>query len=176
MWNLDPLLDSLDGKLPVSSADLKQDFGLLNTAVADLYPHDRIGLTLYRMDLNYSLYSYQRFFPGSTEDEIHAMWWQDVQALLKTYDTRSNLAYYIPYFRHDNCSHCVSIPPVDHDTSTILNDPWLGSDIAEDNLDLRDFTAQLLDPSQPLESYLESPQPEEAFTPDESAMCMQGGG
>jgi hypothetical protein len=174
-WNLDPLLDQLDGKIPVKIADLKQDFGLINTAIADLYPHDRLSLTLYRMDLNYSLYSYQRFFPGSTEDEIHKLWWQDVQALTASYDTRSNLAYYIPYFRHDNCSHCVSIPPVDHDNATILGEPWLGSEIEQSGINLKDFTTLVLDNTKPLQSYIEDPQPDEVFTSDESMMCMQGG-
>jgi hypothetical protein len=174
-WNIDPLLDQLDGKIPVKVSDLKQDFGLINTVVADLYPHDRLSLTLYRMDFNYSLYSYQRFFPGSTEEEIHKLWWQDVKKLQASYDTRSNMAYFIPYFRHDNCSHCVSIPPIDHDTSTILDQPWLGSEIEQDNMNLKDFTELLLDRERPLESYVEDPQPDEAFTSDESMKCMQGG-
>jgi hypothetical protein len=175
-WNLDPLLEDLRGKVSVDVDALKADFGLINAVIADKYPHDRLGLTLYRMDLNYSLYSYQRFFPGSTEADIHAKWWQDIQELTATYDTKSNLAYFIPNFRHDNCSHCVSIPPIDHDINTILTMPWLGSEIEQDGLNLKQFTADLLDHTKPLTSYLEDSLAGESFTTDESTMCMAGGG
>src|SRR5262249_23244602 len=33
-WNVDPILDSLEGKIPVKISALKQDFGLLNSALA----------------------------------------------------------------------------------------------------------------------------------------------
>ena len=81
-WNTDPLLDSLAGQVPVPIADLKRDFGRISETVARTYPHDRLSLVAYRMDFNYSLYSYQRFFPGSTEAQIHALFWQDLQALM----------------------------------------------------------------------------------------------
>lgn len=180
-WNVDPILDGLDGELPVSIPALKQDFGLMNLAVAQAYPHDRLSLALYRMDFNYSLYSYQRFFPGSTEASIHAMWWQDIQGLIKTYDAVPNLAYFIPYFRSDNCSHCVSIPPIGNppleplDTVKALTTPWVGSEIQQDKLDLKQFTIDLLDDKKPFRSYLESVQPTEDFTPAVANQCMQGG-
>ncbi len=169
-WGADAVLDELNGKLPVE--DLKRDVGLINTVLADKYPRDRLSLAVYQMDLNYSLYSYERFFPGSDEARIHELWMQDLSPLLASYDTRPNLAYYVPYFRADNCSHCVSIPPIDHDTTTILNQPWLGSEIERDQVNLRDFVELLLDDTRPLRSYREDPQPSEQFTPEESAMCM----
>jgi hypothetical protein len=181
VWNLDPILDSLGGQLPVSVADLKTDFGLLNRAVARMYPHDRLSLVLYRMDLNYSLYSYQRFFPGSTEADIHAKWWQDLQELIQTYDAEPNLAYYIPYFRSDNCSHCVSIPPIGNasveptDNAKVLTQPWLGSEIQQDMIDLKQFSTDLVDDGKPLKSYLEDVQPNEMFTPQVAMACMMGG-
>jgi hypothetical protein len=180
-WNVDPILDSLAGQLPVTIADLKNDFGLINQAVARKYPHDRLALTAYRMDLNYSLYSYQRFFPGSTEAQIHAMWWQDLQELMRTYDAEANLAYYLPYFRSDNCSHCVSIPPIGNapleptDQTKALTMPWLGSEIQQDMIDLKQFTTDLVDDTKPLKSYLEDVRPAASFTPAESAACMMGG-
>ncbi|HLK40427.1 MAG TPA: pectin acetylesterase-family hydrolase [Polyangiaceae bacterium] len=179
-WNVDPILQSLSGILPVSLADLQTDFGLVNVAIAQKYPHDRLSLTAYRMDLNYSLYSYQRFFPGSTEAQIHAMWWQDLQELMATYDAQANLAYYIPFFRSDNCSHCVSIPPIGNapieptDDNKVLTMPWAGSEIREDMIDLKQFCADLLDDTKPLKSYLQAPQ-NASFAPAVSAMCMQGG-
>ena len=171
-WGVDPLLDELEGKLPVSIAALKKDAALLNTAIADKYPSDRLSMTVYEMDLNYSLYSYERFFPGIDEAMVHQMWSEELAALLDTYDTRDNLSYYVPYFRHDNCSHCVSIPPIAHDDNTILSTPWLGTEIEQDGLDLRDYVEMLMDDTRPLKSYHEDPQPDEMFTPEESMMCM----
>jgi hypothetical protein len=133
------------------------------------------------MDLNYSLYSYQRFFPGSTEAQIHAMWWQDLQEQMQTYDAEPNLAYYFPYFRSDNCSHCVSIPPIGNapleptDTNKALMQPWLGSEIQQDMIDLKQFTTDLVDDTKPLKSYVEDVRPDAGFTPAESALCMMGG-
>ena len=178
-WNTDTVLDALEG-LPLQVADLKKDFGLLNTALARKYPHDRLSLVAYRMDLNYSLYSYQRFFPGSSETEIHDFWEKDMDHLIKTYEGESNLAYYFPYFRSDNCSHCVSIPPLGNppseptDVNKALDQPWAGSEIKGLGLDLRQFSVDLIDDKKPLKSYLE-PKRSETFTPAVSMACMKGG-
>jgi hypothetical protein len=172
-WNLDTLLESEAEGLPVTADELVADYGLLNTALADAYPKDRLSVVLYRMDLNYSLYSYQSFDANASEADIHAKWWQDTQELIETYKSRRNLAYYIPYFRSDNCSHCVSIPPLGHDTATILGMPWLGSEIQSDHLELRDFVVTLIDDTAPLKSYLEDEQPGEAFTDEQSQMCLK---
>jgi len=178
-WNTDTVLDGLEGlALPV--ADLKQDYGLLNTALARKYPRDRLSLVAYRMDLNYSLYSYQRFFPGSSEAQIHAFWEEDMTNLIKTFEKEPNLAYYFPYFRSDNCSHCVSIPPLGNppteptDLDKAIAQPWLGSEIEEKGLDLRQFSQDLIDDSKPLKSYLESPT-DMTFTPAVTMACMKGG-
>lgn len=172
-WNLSTLLGRLAPALRVPADKLSHDFGVLNTALADRYPSDRFALSLYRMDLNYSLYSYERFFPGSDAAKIHEYWWTDVQALMKTYDTRANLAYYVPVFRTDNCSHCVSIPPVGHDTATILSQPWLGSEIAGQNLDLKDFVTDLVDPTVPLKSYVEDLSPGQGLSDEAEMICLE---
>jgi Pectinacetylesterase len=171
-WDVDSQLDELARELSVPAEELKADLALLNTALADHYPRDRLALTVYEMDLNYSLYSYERFFPGISESEVHAKWSEELSLLLLTYETRSNLGYYVPYFRHDNCSHCVSIPPVAHDNATILATPWLGTDIEAEGINLRDFIERLLDAARPLLSYREAPQPSETFTPEEVTKCM----
>jgi hypothetical protein len=178
-WNTDAVLDGLGG-LPVDVGALKKDFGLLNTALARKYPHDRLSLVAYRMDLNYSLYSYQRFFPGSSEAQIHAYWEDDMARLARTYDAEPNLAYYFPYFRSDNCSHCVSIPPLGNppteptDLDKALAEPWAGSEIERDGLDLKQFSADLLEDGKPLKSYLE-PERNASFAPAVSMACMKGG-
>jgi hypothetical protein len=169
-WNLDTLFAKLEEATKVPASEFAGDFARLNTAVADRYPSDRIALTAFRKDFNYSLYSYERFFPNSTPDDIHRFFWEDLQALLKTYDTRKNLGYYVPYFRHDNCSHCTSIPPIDHDTETILSTPWLGSEIG--GKALRDYVAQLLDDTKPLEKIVEPERPDANFTDEELMSCL----
>jgi Pectinacetylesterase len=181
-WNTDSVIDSYDGQLPVSTGELKADPGRISEAIAKQYPSDRLSLVAYQMDLNYSLYSYQRFFPGSTEADIHAKWWQDLEATKKVYDTLPNFSYYLPYFRSDNCSHCVSIPPLGNppfeplDTGKVLLTPWAGSEIAEQMVDLRQFAVDLLDDTKPLKSYVQDVQPSKAFSSDVSASCMEGGG
>jgi hypothetical protein len=171
-WNLDTLFARLSAALDVPERDFGTDFARLNTALADHFPSDRIALTAYRMDFNYSLYSYERFFPDATPADIHGYFWQDLQALLATYDTRANLGYYVPYFRHDNCSHCVSIPPIDHDTDTILTMPWLGSEISASSATLRTYVEQLLDDRQPLAKIVEMVRPDTDFTSEELRMCL----
>jgi hypothetical protein len=143
-WNVDPILDSLPDSFDVN------DFGAINTLLADQFPRDRLAVTFFRRDYNFSVYSYRRFYtPEPTKDEIHAMFWQDTQNLVAMYDTRDNLGYYIPYFREFNDSHCTSVLG------------YGGTDIAESGVDLLAYIQNLLDDSAPLQSYLESPQPGE---------------
>jgi hypothetical protein len=173
-WNVDTVLDLYEGNFAASPAAMKADFGVMNEGLAKQYPHDRLALTLYRKDMNYSLYSYQRFFPNPSEEEITEFWWKDITELRKTYDAFPNLAYYIPNFRSDNCSHCVSIPPLDH-LDYLTTNPWYGSEIQSQNVTLEDFTRNLLDDGEPMRDYVEAPIASEGFTAEESASCMEGG-
>ena len=116
--------------------------------------------------------AHQAEIQGISEADVHEKWSGELSALLDSFETRKNLSYYVPYFRHDNCSHCVSIPPLAHDTETILNTPWIGTEIEQEGVNLRDYIERLLDPSQPLRNYREAPQPAEAFTPEEVTKCM----
>ena len=172
-WNLDTYLERTATTLGIAAAQLQQDFGVINTALADRFPSDRLAFTAYRMDFNYSLYEYQRFYPDATGDDIHGLWWHDMQSLMQSYDSRPNLAYFVPYFRSDNCSHCVSIPPLGHDTQTVLTKPWLGSEIQAQNINLRQFTTRLLDDKRPLQSYVEAPVEGEGFTQEQSSKCLR---
>lgn len=171
-WNLDTLFGKLASVLDVKERELAGNYGLLNTALADHYRSDRFALSAYRMDFNYSLYSYERFFPDATPDDIHEKYWTDLKALMRTYDSRDNLAYYVPYFRNDNCSHCVSIPPIGHDTTTVLTMPWLGSDIASDSVNMKGFVERLLDDAKPLQSYVEDKRAGADFTSEELQKCL----
>jgi hypothetical protein len=147
-WDIDSILETVP-----EFAALGADFGLVNTLLADTFPDDRLATSFFRRDYNFSRYSYERFFPDITKDEIHEKWWADTQNLIAQYETRENLAYFIPYWRYVNDSHCAIILA------------WDGTEIQEaGDVDMGDFIDLLLDDSQPLPSFLESPQPGEDGT------------
>jgi hypothetical protein len=180
-WNTDPIFDELNEQIPIDVAALKKDYGRINEWIAKSFPKDRLAITAYRMDFNYSLYSYQRFFPNPTEQQIHDFWWQDFSSLIETLDTLDNFSYFIPYFRSDNCSHCTSIPPIGNppeeplDAAKALGTPWFGTEIQAKGLNLHDFVVTLLDDTKPMKSYVEDVQPNESFSPAVSAQCQAGG-
>jgi hypothetical protein len=91
--------------------------------------------------------------------------------LIELFKTRPNLAYFIPYYRNDNCSHCMTIPPTDSGVFSELLDPYKGSEIQESKLNIKDYVEQLVDDSAPLKSYLESPQAGESISPERAAEC-----
>ncbi len=142
-WNVDSILSSLP-----KSFD-PEDFGTINTALADEFPNDRLATTFFRRDMNFSLYSYERFYNFPPKEEILRMWEADTQLLVSQYDTRDNLAYYIPYWRRLNDSHC----------TTVIS--FAGSDIEAQGLRLGPWVEDLLDDSKPLASAIEAPVPGE---------------
>jgi hypothetical protein len=133
VWGLDEVI----AKTPISGS-LDQDFGAINEELADLYPQDRLAITYFVRDYNYSRYSYERFFPGIDVDGIHQKFFEDTMLLLDQYDRRPNLAYFVPYYRELNHSHCASI--IDFGRT----------DIGDWQLD--DFITRVLDDDAPLES------------------------
>lgn len=144
-WDIDSILATVP-----QFDEVGEDFGVINELLAETFPDDRLATTFFRRDYNFSRYSYERFFPGITEDEIHEKWWEDTQSLMAQYDAQDNLAYFIPYWRYLNSSHC----------TIILT--WEGTEIQEaGGVDVGDFITALLDDDAPLVSYVESPQPGE---------------
>jgi hypothetical protein len=132
-------------------AEITEDFGLINTVLADTFPDDRLAVAFFRRDFNFSRYSYERFYePTPTKAEIHAMWWDDTQKLMAQFEDRDNLGYYIPYWRAFNDSHC-----------TMIGISWDGTEIQESDIDLSDYITNVLDDDAPLQRWLESEQPEE---------------
>ncbi|HVR62634.1 MAG TPA: pectin acetylesterase-family hydrolase [Polyangia bacterium] len=171
-WNLDPLIDGVAPDFSrFDPAAIKADLGLITTALADKYPRDRLATALFRLDFDFSLYSYERFYNHPPQAEIHRMWWEDIQLLLGQYASRTNLASFIPYYRYDNCSHCLIIPPIDSGVLAILGEPYSGTEIQERMVDMRDFVRLLVDDSRKLESFLESVQPGEGLSPERAAQC-----
>jgi hypothetical protein len=132
-WGLDEVIQNT----PISAA-LDEDFGAINAELADLFPDDRLGITYFIRDYNFSRYSYERFYPGIDEEGVHQKFYEDTLLLMEQYDSRENLAYYLPYFRDINDSHCASIFD------------FALTDIGEWQLD--DFIELVLDDAQPLES------------------------
>lgn len=135
-WGLDEVI--LD--MPIATS-LDQDFGAINAELAELFPDDRFGITYFIRDYNYSRYSYERFFAGIDEEGIHQKFYEDTLLLMQQYDQHENLAYYLPYFRDINNSHCASILD------------FALTDIGDWRLD--DFIEVVLDDEQPLHSLVD---------------------
>jgi hypothetical protein len=173
-WNLDPLLAQLEDTLRLEPGEIANNYGRINTALAQRFPRDRFALTAYQRDLNYSLYSYAVFEPGITLEQIQANWAIDLERIQEEYESRANMGYYLPFFRIDNCSHCASIPPLAQTPEVIATQPWLGTEIAAEQTDLRGFIEQLLDNSQPVAREVETDGSRD-FTPEQAAMCLPTG-
>ncbi len=141
-WNV----DSIGGDLPPGFTF--EDMGSINTAIADEFPNDRLATTYFRRDMNFSLYSYERFYNFPPKEELLRMWDSDTQLLTSLYDTRDNLDYFIPYWRSVNDSHC----------TTLFS--FAGSDIEAKNLTLEQWVRDLLT-DKPIKSAIEEPVPGE---------------
>ncbi|MCW8997367.1 MAG: hypothetical protein OQK04_01445, partial [Kangiellaceae bacterium] len=93
--------------------------------------------------LNYSSYSYERFYDDINSDpdqesrhqKIHAKWHQDTNNLKTELEGYDNWGYFFPHFRDVNESHC----------TTIIE--FANSEIQEQNLELDDFVNNLLNGS-----------------------------
>jgi hypothetical protein len=140
-WGLDAPngpLQTLAAQMPLF--DLGQ-LGSIYPALAAKFPADRLGHAHFWQDLNYSAYSYERFFPEienapdqATKDAlIHEKWYQDTTRLTATLDGLDNFGGYFPQYRDLNDSHCTTI--VD----------FQNGDIQEQQLELSDFIDSVLD-------------------------------
>ena len=143
-WDVDPILEMIP-----EGQDLADDFGNLNSMLADLFPEDRLATTYFKRDFNYSRYSYEAFYPNPSKEQTLEYWAKDTALLTAQYDKYDNLAYYIPYWRGINDSHCTGIITYE------------GTEIQEMDMDLSIFIDDLLDDNAPLMSYEESDQPGE---------------
>lgn len=144
VWGLD------QGPLPYLATQLpgfsQNDLGTLYPALAASLPGDRLGHTHFWQDLNYSSYSYERFFPEianaptqpQKEALIHAKWGQDTARLQQTLQGLPNFGGYFPQFRALNESHCTTV--VDFNNG----------DVQERGLELRHFIDSVLDGSGPV--------------------------
>jgi len=141
-WNVDSLA-------PVQPNGFTfEDMGTMNTAIADEFPNDRLATTYFRRDMDFTLYSYERFYNYPPKAEIMRMWDADTQLLVEQYDTRDNLDYFLPYWRNVNDSHC----------TTLFS--FAGSDIEQHDITLEQWVNDFLG-DKPIQSYIEDPVPGE---------------
>lgn len=124
----------------------RNDFGTLIPALSSKRGNDRLGITYFWQDLNYSSYSYEQFFPEirnapdqATKDRLlHAKWAIDTTRMKQSTDSLANVGGYYPQFRALNESHCDSI--VD----------FKNGDIQERNLELGHFIDNVLNGQGPV--------------------------
>lgn len=137
-WGLDQgPLPYLAGELPGFNGN---DLGTLYGALSAKLPGDRLGHTHFWQDLNYSSYSYERFFPeivnaptqAAKEALIHAKWAVDTARLNQKLLTLPNFGGYFPQYRALNESHCTTIVDFNH------------GDIQERSLQLSHFINSVL--------------------------------
>jgi hypothetical protein len=140
-------LDQNDGPLAYLDALLMSlnlaDLGTINQALAVTYANDRLGHTHFWRDLNYSVYSYERFHAdienapdqSTRESLILERWQQDTEALRTDLANLHNYGYYLPQFRNVNDSHC----------TTIIE--FANADIQEAGLELDHFIHNILNGS-----------------------------
>jgi hypothetical protein len=180
-WHLDGLLAHLDEELDApSGAGTQDDFGNLLSLLSDAYPDDRFNVTLFGRDLNFSLFSYQLFYDDPPDDELYELWDADVSALRERIEELPNVGYFMPAFRPDNCSHCLSILPVDHllDPEYLLDivqgegDAYIGTELDDTGLRFDDALRNLLS-DEPLYEMYEEPSSSDAFDEAASLACHE---
>jgi hypothetical protein len=150
VWGFEPVIQAMKHKLPLFD---EHNLGTLVPALADYFNQDRLAITQFYQDLNYSSYSYERFYEhiyteqdiDKRQQKILDLWHQDINRMVKQLDQVPNFAYYIPYYRNLNESHCSTI--VEFENSDIQERP--------DMPKLRDFIDHLLDDDTPLTSAIE---------------------
>lgn len=142
-WGLAAVIDYASGDLP---GLVLNNLGSLNRALSEKYPQDRLGVTFFQQDLNYSAYSYERFYDdivNARNDKIAAKrilarWAKDNARLKATLDQLPNYGGYFPFFRDFNDSHCATIVDFRH------------ADVQELSLELSDFISSVLDGGGPV--------------------------
>ena len=147
-WNTDYVVDKLISEMP-QFAGHENDYGYLSEALAQQYPNDRLAITLFSRDANYSMYSYARFYgldendPADHEYILSTLWGGDIENMKTQYDQYSNLNYFIPWYRNMNESHCTAIVE------------FTGTEIGNTGYDLGDFVDDLLNEPGSLSSHFE---------------------
>lgn len=160
VWGTDDVVDWVQRDLPFLR---KSNPGSVSTATARRWRGDRLGHVHFQRDLNYSVYSYERFYDyiqndpdrASRNEKILDLWDIDTNKLRRQLSREPNFGGYFPYFRDVNDSHCATI--IDFENG----------DIQERGLELGDFIGSVLDGSGPvLEGYEEDEEADENKPPN----------
>ena len=175
IWGVGTMIQSL----PTGGDRIVADFGEVNAVVSESFPDDRLSVSIFERDYNVTVATYESAFPifseeGSSVDtgagrtEIYRLASEDLEALRSRLDDLDNLAYYMPYYRNTNTSHCLTVTGLEDVGNSELEflalfqeDPsaatWSGTEIGTDagTVTYKDFIEQLLDDSVPLRSYYE---------------------
>jgi hypothetical protein len=115
-WGLDRvggLIGSFAGMAGFDPSNL----GSVNTAIAVRYPQDRFGYLLFKMDENFSAFSYEKFYPEIREEPdpdkrkalINAKWRRDIANWLPLLDNQPNVGFHVAFWRSFNESHCLTV-------------------------------------------------------------------
>jgi len=174
-WGFDAMLDAL----PIGAERIIADFGEVNAVIAESFPDDRLSISIFERDYNFTVATYEGAFPifsnpetavdtGPGRTEIYRLASEDLEALRARLDELDNLAYYMPYYRNTNTSHCLTVTGLEDIGSSELEfltafqaDPsaatWVGTEIetTDGTVTYKDFIETLLDDSAPLVSHYE---------------------
>jgi hypothetical protein len=173
-WGVDAMIEALPGD---SAERILADFGEVNTVLAEMFPNDRLSMSMFERDYNVTVNSYEDFFPifaqpessvdtAAGRTEIYRLASEDLAALRARLDELENFAYYMPYYRNTNDSHCLTVTGLDDVGSSPLDflslfesDPstatWSGTEIEKDAVTFKDQIENVLDDSAPLQSHYE---------------------
>jgi len=96
--------------------ELRDDIGRINGVLAQIYPQDRFGYTVFQEDGVYSTFSYRLFNPdiaglSSTAERDAAynrLWRRDLKNWVDDLAQHPNVGYYIPTFRPLAKSHTLT--------------------------------------------------------------------
>lgn len=155
-WNVDYVINRLEQE-GLGTA-ISRDYGSIPTLLADAWPQDKFGITLFRRDALYSWFSYALFhqlddrIPEHKEKMIQ-LWGEDLRNLMTQFSSRPNMSYYIPYFRNVMFSHCTTIVE------------WNGSEIQAQGVNVGNYINSLLN-DQHVVSRVESDNPADANVPN----------
>ena len=175
LWGVETMIEAV----PMGADRIPGDFGEVNAVVSELFPNDRLSISIFERDYNFTVATYAPAFPifsepGSSPDtgagrtEIYRLASEDLETLRAQLDGLENLAYYMPYYRNTNTSHCLTVTGLEdvgnselEFISAFVDDPststWAGTEIETEEgiVTYKDFIERLLDDSAPLESYYE---------------------
>jgi hypothetical protein len=176
LWGVDTMIQSL----PMGGDRIASDYGEVNAVVSELFPDDRLSISVFERDYNFPVNTYESIFPifsepetsvdtGAGRTEIYSLASEDFETLRAQLDGLDNLAYYMPNYRNTNTSHCLTVTGLEdvgnselEFISAFQEDPstatWSGTEIETDDgtvVTYKDFIERVLDDSVPLQSYYE---------------------